>query len=58
MECVEGGNGKIIMFKDILGLSDVPKYKGHKTMLKHFRDFETHLSQHYGAKGFPFDYMV
>jgi hypothetical protein len=27
-------------------------------MSKHFRDFETYLSQHYGVKGFPLDWVV
>lgn len=27
-------------------------------MSKHFRDFETYLSQHYGVEGFPLDWVV
>lgn len=43
--------GKVSL-KDIPDLTDVPTYRSMITMLKHFRDFETYLSQHYGV-GIP-----
>ncbi|KAL3786440.1 hypothetical protein HJC23_011021 [Cyclotella cryptica] len=41
-------------------LTDIAKWKDHgsTSMLKHFRDFETYLSQHYGVEGFPLDWVV
>ena len=49
--------GKVTL-KAIPDLSDVPTYRSTVTMSKHFRDFETYLSQHYGVEGFPLDYVV
>ncbi len=41
-------------------LTDVPKWKDHglTSMSKHFRDFETCLSQRYGVEGFPLDWVI
>jgi hypothetical protein len=41
-------------------LTDIPKWKdrGHTSMSKHFRDFETYLSQHYGVEGVHLDWVV
>ena len=57
MECEEEGKVTIKMITD---LKDIPKWKdrGSMSMLKHFRDFKTYLSQHYGLEGFPLDWMV
>ena len=57
MECEEEGKMTI---KKIPDLTDVPKWKdrGSTSMLQHFRDFETYLSQHYGVEGFPLDRVV
>ena len=49
--------GKVSL-KDILDLTDVPIYRSTITMLKHFRDFETYLSQRYGVEIFPLDYIA
>lgn len=49
--------GKITV-KDIPYLTDVLKYKGHITMSKPFREFETYLSQHCGVDDFVLDYYV
>jgi hypothetical protein len=56
MEHEEEGKITIKMIK----LRDIPKWNdwGHTSMSKHFQDFETHLSQHYGVKGFPLDWGV
>ena len=52
-------DGKITV-KMIPDLMDIPKWKdrGSTSMLKHFRDFKTYLSQHYGVKGFPLNRVV
>jgi len=57
MEREEEGKVTIKMIPD---LTDVPKWKDHcsTSMSKHFRDFETYLSQHYGVEGFPLDWVV
>ncbi len=57
MECKEEGKVTIKMIPD---LTDFPKWKdqGHTSISKHFHNFETHLSQHYGVKGFPLDWVV
>jgi hypothetical protein len=57
MECEKEGKVTIKMIPD---LTDVPKWKdrGSTSMSKHFRDFETYLSQHYGVKRFPLDWVV
>jgi hypothetical protein len=57
MEREEEGKVTIKMIPD---LTDVPKWKdrGSTSMSKHFRDFETYLSQHYGVEGFPLDWVV
>jgi len=47
-----------VTLKSIPDLTDVPVYWLSMTMLKHFRDFETCLSQGYGVEGFPLDYVV
>ena len=49
--------GKVTL-KSIPDLTDVPVYRSSVTMSKHFRDFETYLSQRYGVEGFPLDYVV
>jgi hypothetical protein len=51
--------GKVII-KMIPDLTDIPKWKdcGLTSMSKHFRDFKTYLSQHYGVEGFPLDWVV
>ncbi len=51
--------GKVTI-KMILDLTDIPRWKdrGLTSMLKHFRDFKTYLSQHYGVEGFPLDWVV
>jgi len=51
--------GKVTV-KIIPDLTDVPKWKdrGSMSMSKHFRDFETYLSQHYGVEGFPLYWVV
>jgi hypothetical protein len=51
IECEEEGK---VTVKVIPDLTDVPKWKDHgsTSMLKHFRDFETYLSHHYGVEGF------
>jgi hypothetical protein len=48
------------MIKMMPELTDIPKWKdcGQNTMSNHFRDFEMYLSQHYGVKGFPLDWVV
>jgi hypothetical protein len=43
--------GKITI-EDVSNVMDMPKFKGHTSMSKHFMDFETYLSQHYGIEGF------
>ena len=57
MEREEEGKITVKMIPD---LTDVPKWKdrGSTSMSKHFRDFETYLSQHYGVEGFPLDWVV
>jgi hypothetical protein len=57
MEREEEGRVTIKMIPD---LTDIPKWKdlGHTSMSKHFRNFETYLSQHYGVEGFPLDWVV
>ena len=55
MQCEEEGK---ISLKDIADLTNMPKYKAQTSISKHFRDFETYLSQHYGGEGFPLDYVV
>ena len=52
MERAEEGEVTIKMIPD---LTDVPKWKdrGSTSMLKHFRDSETYLSQHYRVEGSP-----
>ena len=57
MECEEEGRVTVTMIPD---LTDIPKWKdrGHTSMSKHFRDFETYLSQHYGVENFPLDWVV
>ena len=57
MEREEKGKVSVKMIPD---LTDIPKWKdqGHASMSKHFRDFETYLSQHYGVEGFPIDWVV
>jgi hypothetical protein len=57
MEHEEEGKVTIKMMPDLM---DIPKWKdrGSTSMLKHFRDFETYLSQHYGVEGFPLDWVV
>jgi hypothetical protein len=57
MEHKEEGRVTVKMIPD---LTDIPKWKdrGHTSMSKHFRDFETYLSQHYGVEGFPLDWVV
>jgi hypothetical protein len=52
MEREEEGKVTVKMIRD---LTDVPKWKdrGLTSTSKHFRDFETYLSQHYGVEGFP-----
>jgi hypothetical protein len=57
MEHEEEGKITIKMIPD---LTDVPKWKdcGSTSMSKHFRVFETYLSQHYGVEGFPLDWIV
>ena len=57
MEREEEGKVTIKMIPD---LTDIPKWKdrGSTSMSKHFRDFETYLSQHYGVEGFPLDWVV
>ena len=57
MEREEEGKITIKMAPD---LTNIPKWKdcGHNTMSKHFRDFETFLSQHYRVDGFPLDWVV
>lgn len=57
MECEEEGKVTIKMIPD---LTDIPtcKDRGLASMLKHLRDFETYLSQHYGVEGFPLDWVV
>jgi hypothetical protein len=51
--------GKVTI-KTIPDLTDVPKWKDHgsTSMSKHFGDFETYLSQHYGVEGSPLDWVV
>jgi hypothetical protein len=57
MEREEEGKITVKMIPD---LTDVPKWKdrGSTSMSKHFRVFETYLSQHYGVEGFPLDWVV
>ena len=57
MERKEEGKVTIKMIPD---LTDISKWKdrGHTSMSKHFRDFETYLSQHYGVEGFPLNWVV
>ena len=57
MEHEEEGKVTIKLIPD---LTDVPKWKdrGSTSMSKHFQDFETYLSQHYGVEGFPLDWVV
>lgn len=57
MEREEEGKVTVKMIPD---LTDIPKWKdrGSTSMSKHFRDFETYLSQHYGVEGFPLDWVV
>jgi hypothetical protein len=57
MEREEEGKVTVKMIPD---LADIPKWKdrGHTSMSKHFRDFETYLSQCYGVEGFPLDWVV
>jgi hypothetical protein len=57
MEREEEGKITVILIPD---LTDVPKWKdpGSTSMSKHFRVFETYLSQHYGVLGFPLDWVV
>jgi hypothetical protein len=57
MEHEEEGEITIRMIPE---LTDIPKWKdrGHTSMSKHFRDFETYLSQHYGVEGFRLDWVV
>ncbi len=57
MEREEEGMVTINMISD---LTDIPWWKDHglTSMSKHFRDFETYLSQHYGVEGFPLDRVV
>jgi hypothetical protein len=52
MECEEEDKVTINMIPD---LTDIPKWKDHDStsMLKHFKDFETYLSRHYGVEGSP-----
>jgi hypothetical protein len=52
MEREEEGRITIKMIPD---LTDIPQWKdwGQTSMSKHFRVFETYLSQHFGVKGFP-----
>jgi hypothetical protein len=54
MERKEEGKITIKMIPD---LTNIPKWKdrGQNMMSKHFRDFETYISQYYGVKGFPLD---
>ena len=49
-----------VIIKMIPDLTDILKWKdcGSTSMSKHFRDFETYLSQHYGVEGFPLDWVV
>jgi hypothetical protein len=57
MEREEEGRVTVKMIPD---LTDIPKWKdrGHTSMSKHFQDFETYLSQHYGVEGLPLDCVV
>jgi hypothetical protein len=57
MEHEEEGNITVKMIPD---LTDVPKWKdcGSTSMSKHFRVFETYLSQHYGVEGSSLDWVV
>ena len=57
---MERENEGRVTVKMIPDLTDVPKWKdrGSTSMSKHFRDFETYLSQHYGVEGFPLDWVV
>ena len=52
MEHEEEGKVTIKMIPDLM---DIPKWKdcGCASISKHFRDFETYLSQHYGVEGSP-----
>ena len=47
-----------VTLKTIPDLTDMPVYQSSVTMLKHFCDFETYLSQHYRVEGFPLDCVV
>jgi hypothetical protein len=57
MECEEEGKITVRMIPE---LTNIPKWKdrGRNTMSKHFWDFETLLSQHYGVERFPLDWVV
>jgi hypothetical protein len=57
MECEEEGKVTIKMIPD---LTDIPKWndRGSTSMSKHVSDFETYLSQQYGAEGFPLGYVI
>ena len=55
---MEHKEGDKVTLKDIPDLTDVPNYRSTITIFKHFRDFETYLSQCYGVEGFPLDYDV
>jgi hypothetical protein len=57
MEHEEEGKVTTKMIPD---LTDVPKWedRGSTSMSKHFRDFETYLSKHYGVEGFRLDWVV
>ena len=50
-------HGKISL-KSISKLTDIPMYKSTMSMSKGICDFESYLSSHYGAEGFPLDYVV
>ena len=49
-----------ITIKMIPNLMNMPKGKdcGQNMMSKHFRDFETYLSQRYGVERFPLGWLV
>jgi hypothetical protein len=55
MEHEDKGKSSINDVPDLMGM---PKYKVQTSMSKHFCDFETYSSQHYGVEGFPLDYVV
>jgi hypothetical protein len=56
----EKEEGRRTLLKDVASLTDIPKFTGSglTAMSRHFRAFDTYLSQRYGYDGHPLDWVI